>query len=123
MLPDAVELVKLLKKTAVDATDATKPANVCFGVVESANPLRIKVEQKMTLGDAQLVLCRNVTDYSVSVTTSGQTERSGEPSHAHSISGRKEITLHNALAAGEKVILLRQQGGQKYVVLDRIGGM
>lgn len=109
MLPDAVELVKLLKKTAVDATDATKPANVCFGVVESVNPLRINVEQKMTLGGAQLVVCRNVTDYVVSITTS--------------LSGRKEITLHNALAAGEKVILLRQQGGQKYVVLDRIGGV
>ena len=31
------------------------------------------------------------------------------------------ITIHNGLVVGDKVILIRQQGGQKFVVLDRIG--
>ena len=30
--------------------------------------------------------------------------------------------MHNALEAGDQVILLRQQEGQKFIVVDRIGG-
>ncbi len=40
--------------------------------------------------------------------------------HNHSITGRKSMTIHNALKSGDKVILIRQHGGQKYVVLDKI---
>lgn len=43
--------------------------------------------------------------------------------HRHQVSGRKRITVHNALAVGDEVILARKQGGQQYIVLDRIGGM
>lgn len=41
-------------------------------------------------------------------------------SHSHSYSGRKKFTVHNGLKKGEKVILIRMQGGQKFVVLDRM---
>lgn len=41
--------------------------------------------------------------------------------HQHSISGTKTITIHNALKQGDKVVLIRAQGGQKYVVLDKVG--
>jgi hypothetical protein len=41
--------------------------------------------------------------------------------HRHSIEGKKEITVHNSLVVGDEVILLRQQGGQKYVVWDNVG--
>lgn len=41
--------------------------------------------------------------------------------HQHSISGTKTITVHNALKQGDKVVLIRAQGGQKYVVLDKVG--
>ena len=35
---------------------------------------------------------------------------------------KEQMTIHNALEKGEEVVLLRMQGGQKYIVLDRIGG-
>ncbi len=41
--------------------------------------------------------------------------------HQHSISGTKTITIHNALKQNDKVVLIRAQGGQKYVVLDKVG--
>ncbi len=41
-------------------------------------------------------------------------------SHDHNITGKKSLTIHNALKNGDKVILIRQHGGQKYVVLDKI---
>lgn len=50
--------------------------------------------------------------------TSGATKLT----HTHDIEGTKQMTIHNHLEKGEEVILLRMQGGQKYIVLDRIGG-
>lgn len=41
-------------------------------------------------------------------------------SHLHNIAGRKKIRVYNGLHKGEKVILLRMRGGQKYLVLDRL---
>lgn len=40
--------------------------------------------------------------------------------HRHGISGRKSLTIHNALKNGDKVILIQQQGGQKFIVLDKV---
>ena len=67
LLPDATELVKLLKRTALDAVLAAKPSNIMFGKVTSVSPLKINVEQKMELGAAQLVLSRNVTDFKTKI--------------------------------------------------------
>ncbi len=41
--------------------------------------------------------------------------------HAHEYKGRKKVLLHYGLKQGESVLLVRMQGGQKYLVLDRIG--
>ena len=94
-LPDATELTKAIKKAASKAVKAEKPVEVCFGKVTSASPLQILVDQKFTLGAAQLVLTRNVTDFTTNVTVSWNTENksggSGESSfasHNHAITGR-----------------------------------
>ena len=103
---DSNDLVKLIKKTAVDAVNASKPANMVFGKVISVNPLKIKVDQKLILTSAQVVLSRSVTDYRLSVTKNDTTET---------------VTVCNALQNGEEVILMQLSGGQKYIVIDRIG--
>lgn len=117
-----------MKRAAKEEREASKPVNVVFGQVISISPLQINVEQQMVLGEKQLVLARNVTDYVTQVTVSWNTENrsggSGESSfssHNHAITGRKQITVHNGLAVGDEVILVRQQKGQKFIVLDRIG--
>lgn len=132
MLADANELVETLKRAAVEAIEAKKPVNVYFGEVVSAAPLKINVEQKMVLGEKQLILSRNVTNFKTSITGgniknyyyTGSTTDSGtapvSPSHVHAV-GKIEITVHNGLVVGDEVILIRQQEGQKFIVLDRIG--
>lgn len=52
--------------------------------------------------------------------TTSQFEASST-SHSHGYKGRKKVLMHYALEAGESVLLLRVQGGQQYIVLDRIG--
>ena len=145
LLPDAIGLVEKIKKAAMDAFEASKPVNVYFGEVQFTNPLKINVEQKMLLGENQLILTRNVTDHETMVTVNWETEESLDKhshivkgkdsnnddidlttdkknlSHTHILSGSKQITIHNGLDVGDNVILIRQQGGQKFIVLDRIG--
>ena len=149
-MSNANDLLSSIKKAAVDAINASQPSDFCYGKVTSTSPLKILVEQKMTLGVAQLVLTRNVTDFTTMVTVDWKTESAlnyhshdinincedgGEPSHSHEISGstdgtnlahnhaligKKSITVHNALQVGDEVILLKKKGGQKYLVVDRV---
>lgn len=136
-MADANGLVEAMKKAALEALESTKPVNVYFGEVVSKTPLKINVEQKMVLGESQLVLTRNVTDYITTVTVQWETEihkirhkHAGdngdteytETPHTHGIIGQKNLLIHNALEVGDEVILIRQQEGQKFIVFDRIGG-
>lgn len=121
-MPDYTALMKVMKQAGVEASEAGCPVNICFGKVTNTSPLQILVDQKMTLGSAQLVLTRNVTDYEVSVTVAWETEKDFTiTEHAHSMNGKKKMTIHNSLARGDEVVLLRQQGGQKYIIIDRVG--
>lgn len=117
---NATEFMAAVKKAALETIEASKPVNVYFGEVVSASPLQINVDQKMMLGEKQLVLTEKVSDYTTELKVDWQTER--ESDHVHDISGRKKIVVYNGLGLGDKVILIRQQGGQKFIVIDRVGG-
>ncbi len=136
MLADANALVEAMKRASRDEREASKPVHVYFGEVISKEPLKINVEQKMILGESQLILTRNVTDYETLATVNWDTEEekgththtspagvTGNQSkrHTHMVSGQKQLTIHNGLEVGDAVILIRQQEGQKFIVLDRIG--
>lgn len=108
-MPDFNPLLQVMKQSAKETGDATRPVQVCYGKVTSEDPLKIQVDQKITLGKAQLVLTRSVTDYEIFYSIPPSTER-------------YKRKILNALKADEEVVLLRQQGGQKYIVLDRVGG-
>lgn len=129
MLADANALVEAMKKASREEREASKPVQVYFGEVISKSPLNINVEQKMVLGENQLILTRNVTDFVTMISVNWETEdkaggeeETASETHAHRISGQKQIVVHNALETGDEVILIRQQEGQKFIVLDRIGG-
>ena len=59
--------------------------------------------------------------HKVSGNTSNKTLEESK-THNHNISGDFNVVIKNGLLVGEKVILARMQEGQKYIVLDRIGG-
>lgn len=46
-------------------------------------------------------------------------EKSINLTHYHSITGRKTITIYNGLKLNDNVILIQQQGGNNFVVLDK----
>ncbi|KXG42663.1 DUF2577 domain-containing protein [Tepidibacillus decaturensis] len=115
---DAGYLVNLIKRIALGAVATTYPTAIQFGKVTSVSPLKINVEQKMTLSKEHLILTRNVKDYKSKVTVNWSTESTDN--HTHQIQGVKEITFHNALEIGDNVLMLRMQGDQKFIVWHKL---
>lgn len=111
-------IIEIIKKAAIEAVEASKPCSLLYGTVTSICPLKINIEQRLTLEKEHLMLTVNVRDYDVGITVDDATELAS--SHKHDIKGKKQITIHNGLKVGEVVVLLRIQGGQKYIVLDRV---
>lgn len=143
------EFVQMIKQASDEMAETKKPFSLLFGTVTSEEPIKIFINQKLTLDEQQLILTNNVRDYTIYMTTAGEDENSKTgkehytentadeavvggtdvytaeqlncfSSHNHKYAGKKKWTVHLALKTGEKVILLRCDGGQKYIVLDRV---
>lgn len=117
----------LIRAMVAQTTAAGKPSDLVFGAVTSDDPLEIKIDDKRTLDADFIMLSDMVRDYDVDISVSHMTETKGGgsgdasyESHAHAYRGRKKITVHNGLKNGEKVIMLRQAGGQLFYVLCRV---
>ena len=137
-------LLDIMKRAAIDANEASQPTDLRFGTVTSVTPLSVQITNQMTIPQSLLVLPIHLTDYTVPVTFNWTTETAGD--HDHSYSGTdseedsysgnvdnngnhthqvvsdesKTITIHNALKVGDKVALIRKQGGQAFYILDQI---
>lgn len=104
-------LISAVKLAAMDAIENNKPVGVYYGTVKNSSPLII------TINDIDydldfLVLSRNVTDFTINLTQNG--------SVGDSPNGSIKYIVHNSLKTGDKVIVVREQGGQKYIVIDRV---
>lgn len=127
MSRDMTSFLSDVKRAAVEAVAADKPFALVYGKVTSVAPLKIQVDQKLELSTAQLGLTNAVRDYTVRMTVDHETENtaggSGDSSfasHKHAYKGTKAFRVHLGLKAGEQVLMLRTDGGQKYIVLDRV---
>lgn len=113
-----IDLVNAMKRASSEARKASQPSDVMFGTVVSASPIKIQVSQKLTLSSMQLVVPRSLTKYKLSMTYDFDCSESEE--HTHDIKGTTEVTIDNSLKSGDRVVLIRQEGGQKYFVMDKV---
>lgn len=140
------DIIETIKKAALDAVENSSPTSIMYGTVISVKPLEIQIEQKLLLTSEFLILTKNVIDYETEITVNWSTEEKNfnsnhshncnvisneevsvtienqniELTHNHNMTGKKKIIIHNGLKTNDKVILLQQQGGQKFIVLDKI---
>lgn len=137
--PSLNESMRLIASNLMHTMQLT---DIFYGTVTKVGPLEIMVDQKLILPESFLLLSNMVKDHYVDVTVSMQTESDSfmNPSHTHTcpstggptdmgtldtthkheIKHTVKMLKHYGLKVGEKVILLRMQGGKKYLVLDRI---
>ncbi len=113
-----VELLDIIKGVAMSAFEGGKPTEIRTGIVKSVAPLSIQMVGGFTVSEAALVLTNNVKDHDVEVEIEWDTETAS--SHRHGIKGTKVMKIKKGLKIGEKVLLVRMQGGNKYYVIDRL---
>ena len=85
------------------------------------------IDQKIPLSEEFLILTDAVRDHYRDMTVDHLTENAAGggghasyASHNHQYLGRKTFLIHNNLLVGENVVMMRVQGGQKFVVIDRV---
>lgn len=137
-----IPLLETIKQLAREEVGSTRPVNVLFGTVTKDSPLEITLDQHGVLTQEFLILSREVTEHEIEMTVDHITEEPDNPQtakmsggggdssfiahvhthkHKHPYKGRKVFLVHKGLVVGERVILISVQGGQKYLILDRVG--
>lgn len=102
---DANDFVRAIQQVSNGVNEAGYPADVMSGTVIAAAPLKIKVEQRFDIASAQLIIPEHLTDCTVDIELDGV---------------KKEMKIYSGLKTGQQVVLIRQQGGQKFLVVDRV---
>ncbi len=127
---DATDMVKVLQRAAVEAVRASKPTEVTHGKVVSIEPMQIMVDQKITLGELQLDRGETMEEYMAEteleieeIDLALTMEIDGKSVMAKVKGSGKMIgkmKARRSLDVGDEVILVRQQGGQKYIMYDKV---
>ncbi|KKO50972.1 DUF2577 domain-containing protein [Paenibacillus sp. DMB20] len=94
-------MLDIIKKASLSAVSNTNPMAVLYGTVISENPLEVNVDQRFNLTEDFLVVGESMTEYKLYI--------AGE-----------EYVIRQGLKTGDTVLLVRYQGGQTYLVLDRL---
>lgn len=127
-----MQLSDVLHQIAQESLAASQPTDLCTGTVVSASPLEITIDTAMApLRAPVLYLTSAVVEKKITALKHAHIADSMQTSDAledvvcmeNNVALPKDaqyITINRALQAGDKVLLLRVQRGQKFIVLSRI---
>lgn len=126
-------MLDIIKQASVGAVGAENPVNVLFGEVlsistttletvnkgihyynSSIDKIQIKIDQKLILEKEFFIIHEGLTRYEIDLT------------HSHSITNGTasnsldRIIIREGLKVGDSVLLLRVQGGQQYVIWNKV---
>lgn len=115
-------ILEIVKRAGIGAVEADNPVAVLFGTVSKVDPLEIEIHSKLKLTKEFLVLTERVTRYEVDLEhTHKYTDDSSPMNTEKSLTDLLTKTpIRTGLKLEDKVVLLRVQGGQKFVVLDKV---
>lgn len=118
------KLLGVMKQAGAGAVEAGNPVSIMFGEVESAEPLKVRVDQRFALTAEFLVIPEALTRLELELRHAHQyTDTSGSGTTVKMTDPElpeEPVVIRRGLETGDKVLLLRMQGGQKYVILDRV---
>ncbi|MCD9026055.1 DUF2577 domain-containing protein [Cohnella silvisoli] len=108
-------LLDAIKKAGIGAIGAGQPVAILTGTVTKDNPLEVTVDQRFALTADFLIVPESLTKYEI------------DAKHTHSYGGGTtgqalpdKLLIRRGLETGDKLILLRVQGGNQYLILDRV---
>jgi len=128
------DLTEAIKSAALQAVNASKPCIVHFGTVTALSPLEVLVDQRLRLSGNSLVVCASLTSATTEIPLNSNTSENTHEheiedgtgdytqpdTHSHELTGSLSVVVRQALSVGDSVLLLRMQGGDRYVILDRV---
>lgn len=104
-----MSMINIIKQASVGAVGAQNPVNILFGEITKENPIEVKIDQKLILPKEFFIIPQNLTRYEIGLT------------HSHGgTSALGKIVIREGLQIGDKVLLLRVQGGEQYIILDKV---
>lgn len=124
---DYTRFIAAMQQLVSDSIASAVPADIVIGEVTAVDPLVIELENRLPIPAENILLTKNTCEWSVDMTVDHNTEDaaggSGDAAyeaHHHGYEGRKTYLVHNGLVIGDKVILLRESGGQRFIAIDRV---
>ncbi|TGE37637.1 DUF2577 domain-containing protein [Desulfosporosinus fructosivorans] len=112
-------LLDVIKNAGMDAVGASNPVTIMIGEVITVNPLSVKVEQRFTLTADFLIVPESMRLFEIDLEHAHQYTDNGFSRNTAEALITK-IVIHPGLKGGDKVLLLRVQGGQKFLILDKV---
>lgn len=116
-------ILNIIKQAGSGAVEAGNPVNVLFGSLTSVNPLEVNVDQRFTLSEDFLIIPESLTPFSIELNhlhLYQDANAGGEVTRSTEAALTKPIVIRRGLETGDKVLLVRMQGGQQFIVLDRV---
>lgn len=132
-------LLDTMKKVAEQSQNVTVPAAFLFGTVTATAPLTIRVDNRFDISGDAIVLMKefragcypthtHAIDPHAHTVPQHVTSAAGTESHTHGVASfqtqKTDLTtdpeIYFGLAVGDKVVLLRNYGGQSFLVLGRV---
>lgn len=107
------QLLDAIKLVIKQMNEANPPAAVTYGTVTGTAPLSVMVDNRFTVSGEMLVPLRE------------HVEGEHPATHTHKIKDSALVTNEETegyigLKVGEKVVLLRDHGGERFVILGRL---
>ena len=98
------DYIEAIRTIVCNMFEAQKLANVIKGTVVSTNPYKVYIDQRLTLPEGALIIPNHLK-----VPYETQTEEYS-----------KKVIIDNTLKNGDKVAMIRNNGGQRYLVVGVI---
>lgn len=116
-------MLEQIKRIAAQTDAAGVPTMIMFGVVKAASPLTIYVDNRFEINESAIILPREFRAGALSTHTHTVSPHSHTIPGADSTGDSAPVTageVYHGLTVGEKLVLLRNHGGQEYLVLGRL---
>lgn len=125
-------MVKIIKRVAEGERMASQGVRVMFGEVTSISPLIVRVDNRFDISESMVVLMKEFkagsypTHYHSLVRPESLTLPGGQETHLHELATDyltnegEGSEIYYGLSVGDKLVLLRNDGGQQFVVLGRL---
>jgi hypothetical protein len=98
------ELIGVIQRIVQNTINSMNMADKATGTVESVSPLRVKIDSSIqSIPSAALLLTDTVKERIVPVQ-----------------GGEGRVTIREGLKEGDRVLMLKVQNGQQYIILSRI---